>query len=152
MKIKLSLLMLLLTAFSYAQTTDSTSPTFVQNMEITMWKLKTLEKNITIYENKLSKLKRVRSEGVLSDILERQKRTLETLSNIYMSKNFHKVNADKFNNLFKTSNNSIKQTNSIVTNGLASMTDKERIDMLKDEQKTISINLVRSKMMYTSIN
>lgn len=48
MKIKLSLLMLLLTAFSYAQTTDSTSPTFVQNMEITMGKLKTLEKNITI--------------------------------------------------------------------------------------------------------
>ena len=151
MKIKLSLLMLLLTVFSFAQTPVSTSSTFAQNMEITIKKLNILEKNAAISENKLSKLKRVSSGSVLSSILEKQKNTLETLNNISKSKNFHKVNIDKFNNFLKITNNSIKQTNSIVTNGILSMTDKERIDMLKGEQNEIAINLMRSRMMYTSI-
>ena len=142
---------------SYAQMAviDATANTTMSSQLATASKqLVQAEKNYAMLEKASEKVEKVsnaiKSVNEIGGFLKMQNEILSNVKIVLGAKN-KRVSPKKIDALLSSTTTSISNVRKLLSNSFFSLNDKERLDLLQAQKKTIGVELLRSRMYAKSV-
>lgn len=142
---------------SYAQMAviDATANTTMSSQLATASKqLVQAEKNYAMLEKASEKVEKVsnaiKSVNEIGGFLKMQNEILSNVKIVLGAKN-KRVSPKKIDALLSSTTASISNVRKLLSNSFFSLNDKERLDLLQAQKKTIGVELLRSRMYAKSV-
>lgn len=144
-----------LISFGQATVIDvKANKTMISQLANAVKQLAQAEKNYAMLEKASDKVEKVstaiKSVNEIGIFLKMQTEILSNVKIVLNAKN-KRVSAQKIDQLLNSTTMSIANVKNLLSNSFFSLNDKERLDLLKEQKKTIGIELLRSRMYAKSV-